>query len=229
MIGVIVNTLLVIIGSILGVLLKKGISDRIKTIVITALGLFTCIIGIKMGLEIKTPLVVVISLVLGGVIGELFKIEDFLERLGRQIQKKVRIRDETSFAQGFVFASLLFCIGPMTILGSLQAGLQNQPELLYIKSMMDGVSAIILTAALGLGVIFSAATVLIIQGSLVVLAQHMTFLNDPFYLSDFTSVGGIIIFAIGIRLLGVKEIKAGNYLPALVFVLLLLFISRLLS
>lgn len=227
MLGVVVNTVLVLIGSAFGILLKKGIPDHIKTTVLIALGLFTCIIGIKMGLEMNKPLVVILSLVAGGVSGELLRIEDALERLGARIQTLLKVQDKASFAQGFVYASLLFCIGPMTVLGSLQAGLQNLPELLYIKSLMDGVSSIILTATLGISVIFSAATILIIQGGLVILARHLTFLNDPFYLNDFTSVGGIIIFAIGIRLLGLKNIKAGNYLPALVFVILCLFISRL--
>ncbi len=227
MIGVFANTLLVFVGSLVGLLLKRGISENIKKIVLIGLGLFTCILGIKMGLEVERPLIVVISLVVGGTLGEALRIEAFLEEIGMKLKRFVRTQDETSFAQGFVTASLLFCAGPMTVLGCLQAGLENNPELLFVKSLMDGVSAIILCSTLGIGVMFSAVAVLIIQGSLTLLAQQLHFLTDAVYLNDFTSVGGIIIFAIGIKLLGIKQIKVGNFLPALVCVLLFTFIYRL--
>jgi uncharacterized membrane protein YqgA involved in biofilm formation len=226
MIGTVVNTILVIAGSLIGMLLRKGIPENIKKIIMFGLGLFSCILGGKMGFEMQRPLLVVLSLILGGVLGEILHIEDLLESIGTKLKHLVKARGETSFAQGFVFASLLFCVGPMTILGSIQAGLQNKPELLFIKSLMDGVSSIILASGLGLGVIFSALTVLVIQGGLTLLARQFSFLTDPVYLNDFTSVGGIMIFAIGLRLLDVKRIKVSNFLPALVIVLLLAFVTR---
>ncbi|MGB7055941.1 MAG: DUF554 domain-containing protein [bacterium] len=228
MIGTVVNTILVIAGSLIGMLLRKGIPDNIKKIIMIGLGLFSCILGGKMGFEMQRPLLVVLSLILGGVIGEILHIEGFLEGIGTKLKHLVKAQGETSFAQGFVFASLLFCVGPMTILGSIQAGLQNKPELLFIKSLMDGVSSIILASSLGVGVIFSALTVLVIQGGLTLLAQQFSFLTDPVYLNDFTSVGGIMIFAIGLRLLDVKRIKISNFLPALVIVLLLTFLAKFL-
>ena len=228
MIGTIVNVLLVIIGSLAGMLLRKGIPDSIKKIIMIGLGLFSCILGAKMGFEMNRPLVVVLSLILGGVIGEVLQIEEFLEGIGEKLKHLTRAREEGSFAQGFVFASILFCVGPMTILGSIQAGLQNKPELLFVKSLMDGVSSIILASTMGLGVIFSALTVLLIQGGLTLLARQFVFLTDPQYLSDFTSVGGIMIFAIGLRLMNVKSIKVSNFLPALVIVLLLTLITTML-
>ena len=227
MIGTYVNTILVIVGSLLGLLLKKGIPDSIKSIIMIGLGLFTCVLGAKMGLEMHKPLVVILSIVLGGVTGEILAIEDFLEGIGTKLKRFVKAHGETSFAQGFVTASLLFCVGPMTILGSLQAGLENKPELLFVKSLMDGVSSIILASTMGLGVIFSALTVLVIQGGLTLLAQQFSFLTEPAYLSNFTSVGGIMIFAIGLKLLGIKRIKVGNFLPALVIIILLTFIAGL--
>ncbi len=227
MIGTIVNTILVIVGSLLGLLLRKGIPENISKIIMVGLGLFTCMLGVKMGIEMERPLVVVLSLILGGVCGELLHIEEFLEGIGERLKRLVKNQGETSFAQGFVFASLLFCVGPMTILGSIQAGLQDKPELLFVKSMMDGVSSIILASAMGLGVIFSAVTVLVIQGGLTLLAQQFSFLTDPVYLNDFTGVGGIMIFAIGLKLLGIKSIKVGNFLPALIFVVLIIFIAGL--
>lgn len=227
MIGVIVNTVLVIAGGSVGLLFKKGIPDSIKQIIMIGLGLFTCIFGIKMGLEMKQPLIVVLSIVIGGAIGQIMKIESGIEALGDKIRILMRSRETNSFAQGFVFASLLFCVGPMTILGCIQAGVEGDPELLFIKSIMDGVSALILASTLGFGVLLSAVTVLVLQGGLVLLSQQFTFLTQPVYLGDFTSVGGIIIFGIGIRLLGLKQLKAGNLLPALAFVVLFTFLRTL--
>ncbi len=228
MIGTVVNTALVIAGSIIGLVLRRSIPDRINKIIMVGLGLFTCVLGVKMGIRMERPLVVILSVILGGVCGELLRIEDGLEGLGERLKRLTRARGEASFVQGFVFASLLFCVGPMTILGSIQAGVQNDPELLFIKSLMDGVSSIILASTLGLGVIFSAATVLVIQGGLTLLAQQFSFLTAPQYLSDFTAVGGIMILAIGLKLLDIKTIRVANLLPALVFVILLTFIAGLL-
>lgn len=224
MIGVIVNTVLVITGTLIGLLLKKGISENIKKTIMTGLGLFTCILGIKFGLEMNNGLVVVLSIVIGGALGQLFGIEETIERLGAKLKNLIQARDKGSFSQGFVFASLLFCIGPMTVLGCIQAGLENNPELLFIKSLMDGVSAVILASSFGLGVLFSGFTVLLYQGGLVLLASQMGFLTMPQYLNDFTSVGGIIIFSMGIKLLGLKPIKSGNFLPALIFVVIITFL-----
>lgn len=226
MIGVFANTVCVVVGSLLGLILRRGIPQNIKKIIMTGLGLFTCMLGIKMGLEMGRALVVVLSLVTGGVLGEVFRIEDFLEGIATKLKVVVKARNDTSFAQAFVTASLLFCVGPMTILGSLQAGLENNPELLFVKSLMDGVSAVILCSTIGIGVIFSALVVLLYQGFLVLLAQQLQFLMNPLYLNDFTSVGGMLVFAIGLKLLDVKQIKVANFLPALVLVLLFAFLFR---
>jgi uncharacterized membrane protein YqgA involved in biofilm formation len=209
----------------MGLLFKRGIPDTIKHIIMIGLGLFTCVFGVKMGLEMQQPLVVVLSIVVGGAVGQVIRIEEGIETMGDRLRKLIGSRDQSSFAQGFVFASLLFCVGPMTILGCIKAGIEGDPELLFIKSIMDGVSAVILASTLGLGVLLSALTVLILQGVLVLLSQQLTFLTQPTYLGDFTGVGGIIILGIGIKLLGVKQLKAGNFLPALVFVILFTFLS----
>jgi uncharacterized membrane protein YqgA involved in biofilm formation len=225
MIGVIANTILVIAGTLIGLLLKKGIPEKIKKSIMTGLGLFTCILGINFGLEMKNGLVVVLSIVIGGAFGQIIGIEEAIERLGSKLKNLINTKDKGSFTQGFVFASLLFCIGPMTVLGCVQAGLENNPELLFIKSIMDGVSAIILASSFGIGVLLSALTVFFYQGGLVLLAGQMGFLTTSQYLNDFTSVGGIIIFSIGIKLLGLKPIKSGNFLPALVLVILITFLA----
>lgn len=225
MIGTIANTTSVIAGSLLGLLLKKGIPENIKKIIMMGLGLFTGLLGMKMGLEFKKPVVVVLSLIIGGALGEIIKIEDFLENLGAKIKKIFAIREDTTFAQGFVTASILFSMGPMTVIGCIQDGLLHKPELLFVKSLMDGVSAAILSSFLGVGVLFSALTVLLFQGSVTLFAQQLKFLSEPYFLNDFTATGGLIVLAIGIRLLGIKEIKAGNFLPALIFVIFFIFIS----
>jgi uncharacterized membrane protein YqgA involved in biofilm formation len=227
MIGVITNTVLVILGTGIGLLLKKGIPQNIKDSIITGLGLFTCVLGVKFGLEMNNGLIVVLSIIIGGAVGHLIGIEQAIERMGFKLKKLISTEEKGLFAQGFVFASLLFCVGPMTVLGCVQAGLEKNPELLFIKSLMDGVSAIILASSFGLGVLFSAVTVLLYQGGLVLLAGQMGFLTIPRFLDDFTSVGGIIIFSIGIRLLGLKPIKSGNFLPALIIVLLIIFLVGL--
>ncbi|UCF70580.1 MAG: DUF554 domain-containing protein [candidate division WOR-3 bacterium] len=227
MIGTVVNIILVAVGSILGLILRKGIPEDISKMIMVGLGLFTCVLGVRMGIQMERPLVVILSVILGGVCGELLHIEEFLGSIGERLKRLVKRQGETSFAQGFVFASLLFCVGPMTILGSIQAGLQNKPELLFIKSLMDGVSSIILASAMGMGVIFSAATVLVIQGGLTLLARQFSFLTNPAYLNDFTGVGGIMIFAIGLKLLNIKIIKVANLLPSLLIVILVAFIATL--
>ena len=228
MIGVLVNTILVAVGSIIGLLFRRGMPRSITRTVMIGLGLFTCIFGIKMGLEMEHPLIVVLSIALGGVLGDFARIEERVEAIGARLKHVVKTKDDASFTRGYVFASLLFCVGPMTILGSLQAGLQDQPELLFIKSLMDGVSAIVLSASLGIGVAFSALTVLVFQGTLVILAGQLQFLTGPAYFANLTGVGGILIFGIGIKLLGLADIKVGNFLPALVLIVVFSFIATLL-
>jgi uncharacterized membrane protein YqgA involved in biofilm formation len=227
MIGVLVNTILVVVGSVIGMVFRKGMPVNITKTVMIGLGLFTSIFGIKMGLEMRHPLIVVLSIVLGGLLGEFARIEEHVEGIGTRLKHLVQTRDDASFTRGYVFASLLFCVGPMTVLGSLQAGLQNQPELLLVKSLMDGVSAIVLSATLGIGVAFSALTVLVFQGSLVLLAGQLHFLTEPVYFDNLTGVGGILIFGIGIKLLNLAEIKVGNFLPALLLVVIFSYIATL--
>ncbi len=193
----------------------------------TALGLFTLLIGVKMGLLIQKPLAVILSLAAGGIVGELLRIEDGLAALGQRLKTLTGQTGAANFSQGFMSASVLFLVGPMTIIGCLQDGLARNPELLLIKSLMDGISSAILASLLGVGVLFSALAVLVVQGLLTLLAGQLEFLSHAYYLNDFTAVGGIMVIGISIRLLGLKDIKVGNYLPALVFVVLFLLIWSL--
>jgi uncharacterized membrane protein YqgA involved in biofilm formation len=219
-IGTITNTVLVIAGSIIGLTIKAGIPVKIKTIIMTGLGIFTCVLGIKMGIQMEKPVFVILSTIIGAIIGELLNIEEAVEQIGENIKKIVRFSEKERFSQGFVTASILFSIGPMTILGCIQDGLLHKPELLITKSIMDGISAVILTSTLGIGVIFSSIVVFLFQGSMTLLAGQLHFFGQPHFLNDFTGIGGILVFAIGIRLLGIKDIKVGNFLPALVLIVL---------
>ncbi len=230
----IVNTLAVMLGSFIGIIAGKGIPERIKKMMFTSVGLISLGIGIAM---IMRPLVddtlkyqgkpdfllILLSLLVGGVIGEVLKIEESLESFAG------KIGGEGNFSKGFVSASLLFTIGPMTIVGCLNIGLSNDPSLILIKSLMDFISSSILASLYGLGVFFSAFWVLLFQGILVSLAKWMYFLSLPEYLADMTALGGVLVFAIGIRLLEIKDIKVGNFLPALVLIPLADYIYLLLT
>jgi len=241
MLGTLVNTGAVVVGSLAGLAIRRVGQARstpsqqslaasppyrhaVTELVMQGVGLFTIALGVKMALETKQPLLVLLSIVLGGALGQTLGIEEALERLAERL-KQLSASSEGTFVMGFISASVLFCAGPMTILGSVQDGLQHNPSLLLIKSVMDGVSALVLASTLGLGVLFSALTVLVVQGLLTLLAAQLQFLGAAPYLAEFTAVGGIIILAIGIRLLGLKDVKAGNFLLALVLVVLFVLLA----
>ncbi len=219
--GTIVNTITVILGSSIGLYLGAKLKDSIKNIMVQGVALSTILIGMKMGFKVENFLIVIASIVIGGALGEIWKIEDKIADLGRYIEGKMGGKGGENFVKGFVLASVIFCVGPMTILGCIQDGLNNDPSILYVKSMLDGLTSIMLSSTLGIGVLFSAAIVLLFQGSLTILASFLKFLTEGSILANFTSVGGLIIIAIGIRMLELKEIKVGNFLPALFVVIIL--------
>ena len=214
MLGVFVNIGAVVIGGIIGLFLKKGLSDKIKKVVMQAIGLSTIVIGISSAILTESMLLLIMSLVIGGIIGSLLKIEDNLDKLGLTIEEK--FSSEGGFAKGFVFATLLYCVGAMTIVGSLEAGISGDNTTLFIKSILDGTTAIILTATLGYGVIFSSVSILVIQGGLVLLSG----LVEPFLtealITEISAVGGVCILGIGFNLLEIKKIYVGDLLPALI-------------
>jgi len=222
--GTLVNTATVIVGSSVGLLIGARFSEKINTVVMHALGLSTLLIGFKMAFKTDNILLVIGSLAVGGIIGEFIKLEEGLESLGEFIKRKVKSKS-SNFVLGFVTSSLVFCIGPMTIVGSIQDGVSGDASVLYAKSLLDGFASVVFASSLGIGVIFSALTVLIFQGSLTLLGGELSFLLKPEVLNELVATGGLIIVGIGIYLLGIKKIKVGNFLPALVVavVLALLF------
>ena len=217
--GVIVNTGTVLAGSLLGLLFKKGIPEKVSRAVMIALGLFTLYIGIDGALGTQSPLIVVASLVLGAIVGTLLNIDGAINRLGLWAERKFKRGDgETvSIAEGFMTASLLFCVGAMTVNGAIEAGVKGVNTLFFTKALMDLVSSAMLASGLGFGVLLSAVFVLVFQGLLVLLAGWIAPVLTPAAIAEMTAAGSLIMVALGLNLLGVTKIKVADYLPAIVF------------
>ncbi len=221
MTGTIINIVTVLIGGGLGTLFGERLPVRVRESVLWALGLFTIAIGIKMTFDSQNALITLGSVLVGGLVGEWWRIDDGLKRLGGWLEARFtrsRSSDDTArFIKGFVSASLIFCVGPMTILGSIQDGLTGNYQLLAIKAVLDGFAALAFSASLGVGVMFSAIIILLYQGGLSLLAgqaQHV--LTTPM-INEMTAAGGVLILGIGIgALLELRPIRVANYLPALV-------------
>ena len=211
--GVLVNVLTVLIGSTLGLLLKKQIPEKLTTAVMTAIGLCTVAIGVTGVIKGQNQLVMIISLVLGTIIGTLIDIDGKLTKIGDKLQKKKGENEKSTFSQGFVTASLLFCVGAMTIVGSMNAGISGDNQMLYTKSVLDLISSTMLGASLGIGVLFSSVFVLVFQGGLVALSMALgSFLND-FAVAELICAGSVMIIALGLNLIGITKIKVANLLP----------------
>jgi len=219
LIGTIVNTATVLSGSLIGLAAGKRLPESIKEILMQALGLSVILIGLKMAISGDRLLLTVGSLLLGGITGEIVGIERLLGRFADRLKKTFR-SSSSSFVEGFVSASLLYLVGAMTIVGTIQDGISHDPNTLYIKSLLDGVASIALASSLGVGVAFSALPVLFVQGSLTLAATHLTFLQNPEILGAVTSTGGLLILGIGINLLEIKKIRTGNLLPAIPYAII---------
>lgn len=219
MTGTLVNTGAVVAGSLLGVVIGKRLPDRIKTIVMQALGLSVILIGLQMALSGTRPLLVIGSLLLGAVTGELLDIEGRIAAMGEWLKRRFRSESPT-FVQGFVTASVLYCTGAMVIVGAIRDGTVGDPSILYIKSLLDGVASIAFASSLGSGVAFSALSVFVIQGSITLLASKLAFLQGPGVIEAVTATGGLLILGIGINILEIKQIRVGNLVPALVYAIL---------
>ena len=223
MIGTLVNAGAVIAGGIVGMLLNKSLHDRYKTIYFQAVGLFTLAIGISMVYNMQHILIVVGSLAIGSLLGEWMNLEKGAERVSRYLKTKFRIGNDR-FSEGLITAFLLYCIGSMTILGAIQEGTGGSSDLLLTKSLMDGFSSILLASAFGVGVIASAVPLLIFQGGLTLLAMYASSFFSPQIIQGLTSVGGILLIGLGINILEIKRLRIMNMLPALLVVVLLLYL-----
>jgi uncharacterized protein len=218
--GTIVNVGTILAGTFIGVLLKKGLPENYKDTILQGLNISIIIIGIQMAIKTQNILIIVSSLVLGAITGEFLKIEDKLKWLGQKLESCVG-RGEGQFAKAFITSSLVFCVGAMAIVGSIQDGVQNDPSTLYVKSVLDGTASIIFSSTMGIGVAFSAFSVLIYQGTITLLAQYLhSFLTTPI-ITEMSATGGILIIGIGLRLMELKDIRVGNLLPSIGYAVIL--------
>lgn len=222
LLGTIVNGLCIAAGTLLGKVLYR-IPEKIKTTVMHGIGLAVCLLGIQMGLKSEQFLIVIFSLVFGGILGEWWDLEEKLNKLGTWIEQKVGASSgEGTIAKGFVTATLIFVIGAMAIIGALDSGISHDHSVLYTKSIIDGFTSIILTTTLGIGVLFSAVPVILYQGAIALFATQIDKwvpieLMDAFIV-EMTGTGGLMILAIGTNLLGITHIRVANLLPGILVV-----------
>ena len=234
MTGTFLNIATVLIGGIIGLLFGARIPERFKSTVIAGMGLFTFAMGVQMFLKTENPLIVLGALLIGALLGEWTRIEDGLHKLGASLEKCFA-RDDSEegsakFVRGFLTASLLFCVGPMTILGSLQDGLTGNYELLAVKSVLDGFAAMAFASTLGMGVLFSSVIILVYQGGLSLLAGWLSPIISETMMAEMTATGGVLLMALAVSsLLEIKKIRVGNFLPALFVAPLIVWILSLLS
>ena len=217
MIAVIVNTVAVVVGGFVGLLFSRAINEKTKESVFSVLGLSTLLIGIKGALNYENIMVVIISLVLGTIVGEWIDIQAKLENLSKFLERKFSKDQNGKFAKGFITATLLYCVGAMAIMGSLQSGLEANHEILYAKSILDFFAAIIFASTLGIGVVFGGVSVFLYQGAIVLAAVWIRTLLSDFAVLDMNSIGSLLIIAIGLDLLEIRKLKIANMLPALLF------------
>lgn len=222
MFGTIINVIAVLIGSSVGLLIHKKLPDRLVKVTFQIMGLFTLVLGMKMALESQSLLVLVFSLIIGGVLGTFLRLDEYVQSLSEKLSKKIGGKNE-NFTKGFITSFLLFCVGSMTIVGALEEGMNNDPSLLLVKSLMDGFSSIALTVAFGIGVMFSVIPLLIFQGGLTILAIYLGSFLPAEYITEISAVGGIILLGLGLNLLEVTKIKIVDLLPAIIFSPLILW------
>lgn len=234
MTGTILNVITVLLGGAIGLIFGSRIPERFKNTVIAGMGLFTGVMGVQMFLKSENQLIVLGAVIIGTLLGEWWKIEDGLQALGQALEKRfskdAEIGAGSRFVRGFMVASLLFCIGPMAILGSIQDGLTGDYNLLAVKSTLDGFTSIAFASTLGVGVLFSSLIVFVYQGGISLLAGTLSaFITDPM-MNEMTATGGVILIGLAIsNLLEIKKIRVGNFLPALVIAPLIVWILSLMA
>ena len=225
LLGTVANAGAIIIGGIAGSFFRKGISERFSNIIMSVLGLFTLVLGMTFAIDSQNALVVIFSLVIGSVIGEWIDIEKRMNDLGDYVQDKLNSR-EGSFSKGFVTASLLYCVGTMSIMGPLQSGLMNDHKILLMKSILDGTISVVFASTLGIGVVLSSLPVLVYQGSIALLASSVAPYLSEAVITEMTAVGGVLLVGMGINLLEIRKLKVGNMLPAIFLPIILMLFMK---
>ncbi len=216
MIGTIINTLLILLGSFLGLLISRGIPQRVRDTVMMAMGLSTLLIGLSGALKTTDTLCVIVCMGVGSLLGSLLNIETKLDQLGHFLEKKLSHSGEAgSIGRGFVTATLVYCVGAMAIVGSIDSALRGDHSTLIAKGVIDGLTAVIFTSSLGIGVALSAVSVLLYQGAIALLASLLAPILTESVILEMSAVGGLLIAAIGLNLVYDKHIPVGNMLPAI--------------
>ena len=232
MTGTLLNIATVLLGGLIGLLFGARIPDPLKSTVISGMGLFTAAMGVQMFLNTENPLIVLGALLIGTLLGEWWRIEDGLQNLGKFLEQRFSKEGEdgsNKFVRGFLTASLLFCVGPMTILGSIQDGLKGDYNLLAVKSVLDGFAALAFASTLGVGVMFSTIIILVYQGGISLLAAQLDAIVTPAMMNELTATGGVILLGLAISsLLEIKKIRVGNMLPGLAIAPVIVWILSLL-
>ena len=228
MLGVLVNTLTVILGSTIGLIFKKGIPQKVTGAAMTGIGLCNIYIGIDGLMEGQNILILIASTIIGVIIGTLLDIDGKINHLGDIVEKRFSKKDsKTPVAQGFVTASLLFCIGSMTIVGSLESGITGDNSMIYTKSLLDLISSSMLSATLGYGVLLSSVFVAVFQGALVLLAGLLKPLLTDMAIAEMICSGSLIILALGLNITGITKIKVADFLPAIFVAPIICFVISL--
>ena len=219
--GTLINIALIIAGSITGIILKNKFTDRFRDILFQITGLVTIFLGIQMALKIENLIIIVFSLIIGGLLGESLNLDVKVENVADRIKKRFSTNTHHGFTEGFITATLIYCIGSMAILGSIDSGLRNDHTILITKGILDGFMSIVLASTFGIGVAFSIIPLAIYQGGITILAFVSEKFFTPFLINQLTGTGGILIIGLGFVLLNIKKIKIMNLSPSLVFTLLI--------
>jgi uncharacterized membrane protein YqgA involved in biofilm formation len=230
-IGTIVNVLAVVLGSMIGILFNGGLKQKYQDTLMQVLGLSTMFIGVSgtlkemfvitnSALETKGTMLMIISLVLGALIGEFIDIEDKMDRFGEYLKSKVKNVNNPRFVEGFVTSSIVICVGAMAVVGSLQDGLIGDPSMLYTKSILDGIIVIIFASTMGIGVMFSVIPLGLYQGTITLCAKFVAPILTDLMIANLSFVGSVLIFGVGVNIAFGKKFKVGNMLPALFIVII---------
>ena len=221
--GTVANIATILLGGSIGLVLNKRLPQRFVTIFFQVIGLFTLFLGVSMALKTTHVLHMVLSLITGALIGEWLHLERGMERFTNYLKKKLHFSGE-KFTEGMITSFLLFCMGSMTILGGIEEGMTGDAHLLYIKSLMDGVSSIALASALGIGVLFSTIPLLIYQGGITLFSAWLGDFFPQIMITELTAVGGILLMGLGIQILEIKKLRIINMLPSLVMIIIFLWL-----
>jgi uncharacterized protein len=229
MLGTIVNTIAIIIGGLAGLLFRGGIPDKYNETIMHAVGLAVILVGLTSALKVEKILIVIFSMALGTLIGEFLKIEDRLENLGKWFENRLsgKGNGDGKISKAFVTTSLIYCVGSMAIVGSMESGLTGNHQTLFAKSALDGIASVVFASTLGAGVLLSAIPVFIYQGVITIGASFMKQFLTPEVVNQMSVTGGLLIMAIGINLLEIKKIRIGNMLPAIFIPLVYFMIQQL--